>query len=120
MQGRDVIHYVDNEAARLSAIKGSSPSRSSAWLIQALWETEVMNESKSWFSRVPTECNIGDGPSREDWKEVERIYPKQTKTVWTQIQEMGLMKRWRRTLSRWMPRARTNSFIKVKKWSIAG
>ena len=81
LAGRDVIHYVDNEAARMSAIKGSSPSRSSAWLVQAFWETEVTNETKSWISRVPTECNIGDGPSREDWSEVEEVYPNHKKIL---------------------------------------
>ena len=45
MQNRDVIHYVDNDAARYSCIKGGSPSLGSAWLIQGFWETEVMNRS---------------------------------------------------------------------------
>jgi hypothetical protein len=30
LQGRDVLHYVDNDAARFSVIKGCSPSRASA------------------------------------------------------------------------------------------
>ena len=34
VQNRDVIHYVDNDAARYSCIKGGSPCLGSAWLIQ--------------------------------------------------------------------------------------
>ena len=38
LAGRDVIHYVDNDAARFSCIKGSSPCQGSAWLVHAFWE----------------------------------------------------------------------------------
>ena len=92
--GRDVLHYVDNEGARYSTIKGSSPSRSSAWLIHAFWETEVMNESRSWLSRVPTECNIGDGPSRGEWEEISKLYPRHVRREWSQEQDKALMSRW--------------------------
>jgi hypothetical protein len=92
--GRDILHYVDNEGSRLSTIKGNSPSRQSAWLIHAFWETEVMNRSRSWLSRVPTECNIGDGPSRGDWEELRDLYPRCIRREWSQEQEKALMRRW--------------------------
>ena len=96
MYERDVIHYVDNEGARYSTIKGSTPSRESAWLVQAFWGAEVNNRSKSWVSRVPTECNIGDGPSRNEWVELKRIYPQYTRREWTAEDELRLLRRWRR------------------------
>ena len=94
---RDIIHYVDNDAARLSTIKGTSPSVGSAWMIHAFWETEVVNGTRSWISRVPTECNIGDGPSRNEWEEVKKLYPEYKEKVWTKIQEWNLLKRWGRS-----------------------
>ena len=35
IEGRDVIHFVDNDSARYALIKGSSPSLESAWLVQS-------------------------------------------------------------------------------------
>ena len=90
---RDVLHYVDNESSRLSIVKGSSLSKESAWLIHAFWEIEVMNRSRSWLSRVPTECNIGDGPSRGEWEELRSLYPKYIRREWSQEQEKALMRR---------------------------
>ena len=94
MRGRDILHYVDNEGARYSVIKGCSPSRESAWLIQGFWETEVYNRSRSWISRVPTVCNIGDGPSRDEWEELKRLYPEYKRVPWSKDQETRLLRRW--------------------------
>ena len=96
MQGRDVIHYVDNDAARFSTIKGSSPSRESSWLIHGFWETEVQNQSHTWISRVPTCCNIGDGPSRDQWDELKKLYPEYVRVQWSARQESNLLSRWER------------------------
>ena len=38
MEGRAVIHYVDNEAARYALIKGTSPTMNSAFLTAAFWK----------------------------------------------------------------------------------
>ena len=88
LRDRDVIHYVDNEGAKYGVIKGSSPSRESAWLIHAFWDREIKNRSRSWVSRVPTCCNIGDGPSRGAWEEVHRIWPECKECSWTNEQEI--------------------------------
>ncbi len=56
--------YIDNEAARYGLIKGTSPTRDSAWLIQEFWTAETKNESNSWIQRVPSASNCADGPSR--------------------------------------------------------
>ena len=96
IEGRDVLHYVDNDAVGDATIKGSSPSRGSAWMAHAFWEIEATNRSHSWVSRVPTLCNIDDGPSRDEWKELEALYPKFTRREWTVEQEEVLMRRWGR------------------------
>ena len=94
VRNRDILHYVDNEAARLSTIKGSSPSKESAWLIQAFWESEAVLRTQSWLSRVPTECNPGDGPSRDEWEEIMELYPHCVRRDWRLRDEEALMRRW--------------------------
>ena len=51
-----------------------------------------MNKSRSWISRVPTECNIGDGPSRDQWDELQKISLKYVSNPWTHKNEEGLLK----------------------------
>ena len=41
LRGRLVMNYVDNEAAKYALIKGSSPRKDSAWLMQQFWEREA-------------------------------------------------------------------------------
>ena len=64
LQGRLVMCYVDNEAAKYALIKGTSPTYVSAWLVQQFWEKEVELEAFSWFERVPSAANCADKPSR--------------------------------------------------------
>ena len=56
--------YIDNEAAKFALIKGSSPTRDSAWLVQEFWEREAHLETFTWFERVPSAANCADDPSR--------------------------------------------------------
>ena len=58
------MHYVDNEAAKYGLIKGSSPTKDSAWLINEFWKWEADQESFTWFERVPSASNCADDPSR--------------------------------------------------------
>ena len=58
------MHYIDNEAAKYGLIKGNSPTRDSAWLINEFWKQEADMESYSWFERVPSASNCADDPSR--------------------------------------------------------
>ena len=64
LRGRLVMHYVDNEAAKYALIKGTSPTRDSAWLVNEFWKSEAHLGSYSWFERVPSACNCADDPSR--------------------------------------------------------
>ena len=55
---------LDNEAAKFALIKGTSPTRNSAWLVQQFWESEFEPDILSWFERVPSAANCADDPSR--------------------------------------------------------
>jgi hypothetical protein len=64
MRGRRIIFCIDNDGARLSLIKGTSSSRSSRILINAMLLSEVDFPAWIWYARVPTASNPGDAPSR--------------------------------------------------------
>ena len=64
LHDRQVIWFVDNDAARHALIKGASPSGPSAALAGAFWSNEERLGSFSWVERVPTQSNPADGPSR--------------------------------------------------------
>ena len=64
MRGRPIVHFIDNEAAKNSLIKGTTVVKSSAWITQIYWGKEVELESSSWLERVPSASNCSDGASR--------------------------------------------------------
>ncbi len=68
LEGRLVVVYIDNEAARYALIKGSSPTRDSAWLVNEIWVSEAAHESNTWIERVPSVSNCADHPSRGRWE----------------------------------------------------
>ena len=72
MRGRNVLHFVDNEAAKYGLIKGSSPTEDCAWLIQEYWSRECEAESHTWIERVPSASNCADPPSRCSWSILEQ------------------------------------------------
>jgi hypothetical protein len=64
LRHRRVFYYIDNDGARMSLIKGYSPSESSNRIINSLLHLESEEQSWSWFSRVASHSNPADGPSR--------------------------------------------------------
>ena len=68
--GRRVIQFVDNDSARYALVKGYSPSLASSVLLSDTWLQDCRLGLFSWYDRVPTASNIGDGPSRLDYEEV--------------------------------------------------
>ena len=65
LHGRRVIEWIDNEAARVSAIKSNSPSVSMKVLARILADLEINWPSFSWTERVCSFSNPADLPSRE-------------------------------------------------------
>ena len=67
---RRVIWFVDNEAARFSAIKGISATTTMRALVREFFSLEAESPSFPWIERVPNAPNPGDGPSRISLEEV--------------------------------------------------
>ena len=63
---RDVIFWIDNEAARFGLIRGSSPVPVSQELVSEAWARISAMAAFPWFERVPSVGNPIDGPSRGD------------------------------------------------------
>ena len=66
LSGRRVLYFIDNDSARLGLIKAYSPVLPSLVIISECLCWDHLNNSSSWFARVPTESNIADDPSRMD------------------------------------------------------
>ena len=67
------ISFIDNDGARDSLIKGYSPVLHSGHIIGVVSFCENRLQTLSWFTRVPSEGNISDGPSRLDFTEVRAL-----------------------------------------------
>jgi hypothetical protein len=67
------ISFVDNDGARDALIKGYSAVEHSGHIVGAVGFVENRLQTLSWFTRVPSEGNISDGPSRLDFEEVKAI-----------------------------------------------
>jgi hypothetical protein len=61
---RRAIYFVDNDSARQAAIRCYSPVLSSLEIIIDLVGFDYKEGSWPWYSRVPTEANVADAPSR--------------------------------------------------------
>lgn len=70
---RSAIAFIDNEAARISLIKGSSPSVSMFDMVRCLASVDARSPAAIWFERVCTFSNIADLPSRDLHSEAARI-----------------------------------------------
>eukprot|EP00438_Fugacium_kawagutii_P033030 Skav231048 [mRNA] locus=scaffold2842:20283:21575:+ [translate_table: standard] len=70
---RAVIAFIDNEAARVSLIKGSSPSPSLFNMVEYLSVVEARSPTATWYERVCTHSNLGDLPSRGQAELAARI-----------------------------------------------
>ena len=64
LRHRRCIMFVDNEGARFSLIKGSSPSRTLLMIAVLFHDLEAQDEATMWIERVPSESNVADLPSR--------------------------------------------------------
>jgi hypothetical protein len=61
---RRVFHFVDNDSARQAMVKGYSRSVASQSMIALMIAAECQQQTWSWYMRIPSESNPGDGPSR--------------------------------------------------------
>ena len=70
LKSRPCVIFVDNNSARDIAIAGNA--RTSPWreLVGCLLRSEDSCSLNAWYSRVPSESNIADGPSRNDLTDI--------------------------------------------------
>ena len=61
---------MDNNSARDIAIAGNARASPGDKLVSHLLRAEDSCNLNAWYSRVPSESNIADGPSRNDLTEV--------------------------------------------------
>ena len=64
LAGKKVVYFIDNEAARLGLVKSYSPILPSLDIIMTCIKWDFKFASTPWYARVPTICNLADGPSR--------------------------------------------------------
>ena len=64
LRGQRAVCFVDNESARLAAIKAYSPILASTKILADISLFDHVHEVYPWYARVPTFSNISDGPSR--------------------------------------------------------
>ena len=62
--GRRIFYFIDNDSARHSLIRGYSPARGSCDIVREFIRLESYEQTWSWFARIPSASNPGDGPSR--------------------------------------------------------
>ena len=66
LRGERVLHFIDQEAARLNLIRGYATGAPAAELIDVFWNEEQTLMAASWLERVQTDANIGDPASRNE------------------------------------------------------
>lgn len=64
LRHRRVFYFVDNDSARMGMIRGCSPMASSQRIINCFSIDEAERQTWTWFSRIASKSNPGDGPSR--------------------------------------------------------
>ena len=69
LEGRRVIFFIDNESAKIALIRAYSPVLASLKLVMECSAWDYHNNCSSWYTRVPTCCNVADDPSRMVWSE---------------------------------------------------
>ncbi len=104
MRNRPLLVYIDNDAARYGLIKGSSPTRDSAWLIDEYWRLETEQDSYTWIERVPSASNCADGPSRGAWAELWHMAPAFVRKELPRQWSRRLCNQWAARHGEWLPR----------------
>ena len=66
IRGADVTFFVDNYSALDALVRGYSDATGSRDMLRNIAEHEMSCHTNSWYTRVPSSSNVGDGPSRLD------------------------------------------------------
>eukprot|EP00971_Amphidinium_carterae_P130065 2576389-Amphidinium_carterae.1 len=74
LEGRLALFFVDNEAARCSLVASQTGLKEAMKIVWASLSIVARHSMRPWYARVPSSCNVADGPSRGDHSEVERLW----------------------------------------------
>jgi hypothetical protein len=77
LQRRKVRIWSDNKGAEGSLRKGSAKKFDHTCLVHALWHRAAQLQLSMFIDRVPTDDNIADLPSREDYRLLQTMRSKQ-------------------------------------------
>eukprot|EP00435_Cladocopium_sp_Y103_P059062 s2761_g21.t1 len=69
IQGRSVLWFLDNDAARLALVRNFSPVLDNFFLLQINAKLDVQFQARNWYSRVPSKSNPSDSASRLEFSE---------------------------------------------------
>ena len=64
LSGRQVVAYIDNAGPRASLVNQGSMAESMTCISRAVAKICADNPAYLWYSRVPSESNIANSPSR--------------------------------------------------------
>ena len=73
LQGRAVLWFLDNSSAVGALVRSFSPISDNFELLRINAELDVMLRATNWYARVPSLSNLSDGPSRLEFKQVEKL-----------------------------------------------
>ena len=73
LQQRRSLYFLDNDAARQSLVKAATGSEATRDMLLVNSSLDQEIEGMPWYSRVPTESNLGDNPSRLDFQELQEL-----------------------------------------------
>jgi len=72
LAGKRVIGCVDSNSGLGAIVKGYSNREDISDLCTEVWSRIARHQCIVYFDRVSTDANIGDGPSRDKWKDHEK------------------------------------------------
>ena len=89
LTGSQVVVYTDNDGVKDSLVSCRTSSSNSAPILAACLQLEFEVSWCSWFSRVPTESNVSDNPSRGEVEDLLKSGAQRTvcdlQTAWDSL-----------------------------------
>ena len=89
-----VVVYTDNDAVRDCLIACNTSSSNAKPILDLYLKVEFQSSFNAWMTRVPTDSNIADAPSRGDFKSFREIGAAETdvnvEMVWNNVQEFQM------------------------------
>lgn len=85
LNSRQVVFYLDNDAARYTLIKAHSVTSFGKRILAPFISLELSLQLKSWYARVPSPSNIADDPSRLNFDFLESMGASRAELCWTDI-----------------------------------